>query len=198
MENYFDLDEFSKKEENSEYSEELKSNSPQRNSDIDSSSNNEFSPFYSSSSDKEQKSPGQLIISKNHNISGISNNPINISSFNNYKSENLKICEQNLILEIDKDYFQDNKKNNNYAEEDNIDISKFDEIKEPAMKFKFKLDIFQKRSIIRLEENKNILVCAHTSSGKTLVAEYGIALGKKNKKKVIYTSPIKALSTINL
>ena len=62
------------------------------------------------------------------------------------------------------------------------------------MNFDFTLDDFQKRSIIRLEQNKNILVCAHTSCGKTLVAEYGIALAKKNKKKVIYTSPIKSLS----
>ena len=194
MQNYFDLDEFSNKEE--ENSEEIKNNSPQRNNDIDSSPNIDFSPFYNSSSDKEHKSPGQLIISKNHSINGISDNPINVSSFKinkSYKSENLKICEQNFNLENDNENFQDNK-NNNYAEEDNIDISKFDEIKEPAMKFKFNLDNFQKRSIIRLEENKNILVCAHTSSGKTLVAEYGIALGKKNKKKVIYTSPIKALS----
>ena len=196
MEKYFDLDEYSNKEENSENSEEIKNNSPQRNSDIDSSPNIDFSPIYNSSSDKEQISPGQLIISKNHTINGNTNNPINISAFKinkSYKSENLKICEQNLIWEIDKQNFQDNK-SNNYAEEDNIDISKFDEIEEPAMEFKFNLDIFQKRSIIRLEENKNILVCAHTSSGKTLVAEYGIALGKKNKKKVIYTSPIKALS----
>ena len=194
MENIFDLDEYSNKEENSENSEELKNNSPQRNSDIDSPTNIDFSPINSSSSDKNQKSPGQLIISKNHCINGLSNNPINISPFktnNCYKNENLKICEQNLVWENEKEFLQDNY---NYAEEDNIDISKFDEIKEPAMEFKFKLDIFQKRSIIRLEENKNILVCAHTSSGKTLVAEYGIALGKKNKKKVIYTSPIKALS----
>jgi superfamily II RNA helicase len=37
-------------------------------------------------------------------------------------------------------------------------------------------------------------VCAHTSAGKTAVAEYGIALAIKHKRKVIYTSPIKALS----
>jgi antiviral helicase SKI2 len=37
-------------------------------------------------------------------------------------------------------------------------------------------------------------VAAHTSAGKTVVAEYGIALAIKHKRKVIYTSPIKALS----
>lgn len=39
-----------------------------------------------------------------------------------------------------------------------------------------------------------MFVAAHTSAGKTVVAEYGIALAIKHKRKVIYTSPIKALS----
>ena len=81
MENIFDLEEYSNKEENSENSEEIKNNSPQKNSEIYSSPNIDFSPIYNSSSDKEQKSAGQLIISKNHSINGLSNNPINISSF---------------------------------------------------------------------------------------------------------------------
>ena len=82
----------------------------------------------------------------------------------------------------------------NFVEEDTIDISEFDLIENPALKFPFELDVFQKRSIIRLEQKKSVLVCAHTSSGKTVVAEYGIALGAKHSKRVIYTSPIKALS----
>ena len=56
-----------------------------------------------------------------------------------------------------------------YAIEDQISISEYDKIKNPARTFDFPLDDFQKRSIIRLEQNHNILVCAHTSSGKTLV-----------------------------
>ena len=35
---------------------------------------------------------------------------------------------------------------------------------------------------------------AHTSAGKTVVAEYAICLAKSHLKKAIYTSPIKALS----
>jgi len=37
-------------------------------------------------------------------------------------------------------------------------------------------------------------VSAHTSAGKTAVAEYAIALALRDKQRVIYTSPIKALS----
>ena len=81
-----------------------------------------------------------------------------------------------------------------YAIEDDISITSFNDIKEPALTYPFELDEFQKRSIIRLEQHENVLVCAHTSSGKTVVAEYGIALGKKKKRRVLYTSPIKALS----
>ena len=38
------------------------------------------------------------------------------------------------------------------------------------------------------------MVCAHTSAGKTVIAEYSIALALRHKRKVVYTSPIKALS----
>lgn len=37
-------------------------------------------------------------------------------------------------------------------------------------------------------------VSAHTSAGKTVVALYAIAMSLRNKQRVIYTSPIKALS----
>ena len=41
---------------------------------------------------------------------------------------------------------------------------------------------------------QSVLVSAHTSAGKTVVAEYAIALSLKAGQRVIYTSPIKALS----
>ena len=103
---------------------------------------------------------------------------------------NKKNLEGNEINEKE----DENKININFAIEDDEDISKFDSIKDPAIKFPFVLDDFQKRSIVRLEQGENVLVCAHTSSGKTVVAEYGIALGRKHSKRVVYTSPIKALS----
>ncbi|EDO06517.1 rRNA-processing arch domain family protein [Babesia bovis T2Bo] len=65
---------------------------------------------------------------------------------------------------------------------------------EPARSYPFTLDDFQKRSIECLEKGESVLVCAHTSAGKTVVAEYAIAMGLRDKRRIIYTSPIKALS----
>ena len=45
-----------------------------------------------------------------------------------------------------------------------------------------------------LEKYESVLVAAHTSAGKTAVAEYAIAMAIRDRQKVIYTSPIKALS----
>lgn len=64
----------------------------------------------------------------------------------------------------------------------------------PIITYPFELDVFQKRAIMRLEENENVFVAAHTSAGKTVVAEYAIAMAQHRKSRVIYTSPIKALS----
>jgi antiviral helicase SKI2 len=58
----------------------------------------------------------------------------------------------------------------------------------------FELDDFQKHGIERIYNNENILVTAATGSGKTLMGEYAILKSFRNKKKCIYTSPIKSLS----
>ena len=64
----------------------------------------------------------------------------------------------------------------------------------PARVYPFTLDPFQQVSIASIERNESVLVSAHTSAGKTVVAEYAIAQCLKNNQRVIYTSPIKALS----
>ena len=64
----------------------------------------------------------------------------------------------------------------------------------PARVYPFPLDPFQNASIACLERNESVLVSAHTSAGKTVVAEYAIAMALRDKQRVIYTSPIKALS----
>jgi superfamily II RNA helicase len=61
-------------------------------------------------------------------------------------------------------------------------------------KYSFPLSSFQKYAIESIVEGHHILVTAHTGSGKTLPAEFAIEHFVKNGKKVIYTSPIKALS----
>jgi antiviral helicase SKI2 len=48
--------------------------------------------------------------------------------------------------------------------------------------------------VYHLENGDSVFVAAHTSAGKTVVAEYAIALAAKHMTKAIYTSPIKALS----
>ncbi|XP_071948306.1 superkiller complex protein 2-like [Antedon mediterranea] len=63
-----------------------------------------------------------------------------------------------------------------------------------AYQWPFELDVFQKQAILCLENHESVFVSAHTSAGKTVVAEYAIALSLKHGTKTVYTSPIKALS----
>ncbi|KAJ1964264.1 Antiviral helicase ski2 [Dipsacomyces acuminosporus] len=63
-----------------------------------------------------------------------------------------------------------------------------------ARDFPFELDVFQKRAVYHLERGDSVFVAAHTSAGKTVVAEYAVALSQLHMTKTIYTSPIKALS----
>lgn len=41
------------------------------------------------------------------------------------------------------------------------------------------------------ERRESVLVAAHTSAGKTAVAEYAIAMSARDRNRVIYTSPLK-------
>ena len=63
-----------------------------------------------------------------------------------------------------------------------------------ALDVPFELDDFQKRAVVHLERGESVFVGAHTSAGKTIVAEYAIALALEHRTRVVYTSPIKALS----
>lgn len=60
--------------------------------------------------------------------------------------------------------------------------------------FPFELSDFQKYAIDGILNGHHVLVTAHTGSGKTLPAEFAIQHFTSLGKKVIYTSPIKALS----
>lgn len=63
-----------------------------------------------------------------------------------------------------------------------------------ARTYPFVLDPFQDTAISCIDRLESVLVSAHTSAGKTVVAEYAIAQSLREKQRVIYTSPIKALS----
>jgi superfamily II RNA helicase len=62
--------------------------------------------------------------------------------------------------------------------------------------FPYPLSDFQKYAIQSIVEGNHVLVTAHTGSGKTLPAEFAIQhfVQSGARKRVIYTSPIKALS----
>jgi len=75
--------------------------------------------------------------------------------------------------------------------------------------FPFELDDFQKQAIAALNAQKSVVVCAPTGSGKTLIGEYAIlralaqnealaAAGSEERRRVFYTTPLKALSNQKL
>jgi superfamily II RNA helicase len=61
-------------------------------------------------------------------------------------------------------------------------------------RYPYPLSDFQKYAIEAIVQGDHVLVTAHTGSGKTLPAEFAIQHFTQQSKKVIYTSPIKALS----
>jgi len=64
----------------------------------------------------------------------------------------------------------------------------------PVLQFKYQPDQFQLHAFDAIHDGDHVLVTAHTGSGKTTVAEYATAYGIATGKRVIYTTPIKALS----
>lgn len=77
---------------------------------------------------------------------------------------------------------------------DEIDSRFHELVPEMALDFPFKLDKFQKEAIYYLEMGESVFVAAHTSAGKTVVAEYAFALASKHCTRAVYTAPIKTIS----
>ncbi|KAJ5569905.1 uncharacterized protein N7459_009335 [Penicillium hispanicum] len=75
-----------------------------------------------------------------------------------------------------------------------VPISQHKPPADPAKSYSFTLDPFQQVAVYSIQREESVLVSAHTSAGKTVVAEYAIAQSLKFNQRVIYTSPIKALS----
>jgi superfamily II RNA helicase len=69
---------------------------------------------------------------------------------------------------------------------------------DPTSLYPFALDDFQLEAIAALDAGRSVVVCAPTGSGKTLVGEYAIHRALARKKRVFYTTPLKALSNQKL
>ena len=78
--------------------------------------------------------------------------------------------------------------NNSYSQENNI------KYKEHFDTFAYPLSDFQKHAFEAIVDGHHSLVCCPTGSGKTLPAEFAIDYFTQRGKRVIYTSPLKALS----
>jgi ATP-dependent RNA helicase HelY len=61
-------------------------------------------------------------------------------------------------------------------------------------RYDFPLDPFQLHALDALDAGQSVLVAAPTGSGKTVVAEYAVAVALTEGKRAFYTAPIKALS----
>src|SRR5258706_4249683 len=68
------------------------------------------------------------------------------------------------------------------------------EIETFAARYPFPLDNFQIEALNQLGEGRSVLVAAPTGTGKTLVAEFAIWRAYQRNQRVIYTTPLKALS----
>ena len=77
--------------------------------------------------------------------------------------------------------------NTAYQQQDEVYNEHFDS-------FGFELSDFQKYSIENIVQGNHSLACVPTGSGKTLPAEFAIKYFTNLGKKVIYCSPIEALS----
>ncbi|CAI5439778.1 unnamed protein product [Caenorhabditis angaria] len=114
--------------------------------------------------------------------------------------ECLKIAEEENHREEENDVRIWEKNGGGFSHAKRIDLTEDDAeeyrqlVPNMARKYPFELDAFQQSSVLCMERGDSLFVAAHTSAGKTVVAEYAIAMCKMHKTRAIYTSPIKALS----
>jgi superfamily II RNA helicase len=78
-----------------------------------------------------------------------------------------------------------------YVRQPNVSTSP---VSVPPHPYSFALDPFQEHAFCAIASGENVLVCAKTGSGKTLVGEYQIHCSLQRGKRVFYTTPIKSLS----
>jgi sec-independent protein translocase protein TatC len=66
-----------------------------------------------------------------------------------------------------------------------------------AAYYPFGLDPFQLEACAALDADEGVLVAAPTGAGKTVVGEYAVHLALRTGRKCFYTTPIKALLTVD-
>lgn len=69
-----------------------------------------------------------------------------------------------------------------------------DPIAEFRARYPFPLDPFQEEAIAHLATGESVMVAAPTGTGKTVVAEFGVFRAARSGFRVMYTTPVKALS----
>jgi ATP-dependent RNA helicase HelY len=74
------------------------------------------------------------------------------------------------------------------------DHKRLEAVEEFRKLIRFPLDDFQEQACRALATDKSVLVAAPTGAGKTIVGEFAIHMAITKAQKVIYTTPIKALS----
>ena len=120
----------------------------------------------------EARTKNEIIRKEQNDDDGTANNP-------------LRLAEQQAKLQYDT-------KRKSWASTALLPIDDFHSyIPNPAMRYPFTLDTFQQQAVARLERNESVFVAAHTSAGKTVVAEYAVALAKQRGTRCIYTSPVR-------
>ncbi|MBA2452340.1 MAG: DEAD/DEAH box helicase, partial [Chloroflexia bacterium] len=76
----------------------------------------------------------------------------------------------------------------------NVSTQTAEALRQFSALYPFPLDDFQVDAIETFLEGDSVMVAAPTGTGKTVVAEFGVYESFRRGGKVIYTTPIKALS----
>uniref|UniRef100_A0A671T520 RNA helicase n=1 Tax=Sinocyclocheilus anshuiensis TaxID=1608454 RepID=A0A671T520_9TELE len=131
--------------------------------------------------DADNDGPDEEVLGKRQKLETVSAEEINLSELMpKVKAEQVETvegCTHEVVLPADEEYTPLKPR-----------------VGKATKEYPFILDPFQREAILCIDNNQSVLVSAHTSAGKTVCAEYAIALALREKQRVIFTSPIKALS----
>jgi ATP-dependent RNA helicase HelY len=75
-----------------------------------------------------------------------------------------------------------------------VSVDALDLVRTFTRRYPFPLDPFQIEAIVAILEGSSVIVSAPTGAGKTLVAEFAILDALRAKRRLAYTTPLKALS----